>query len=175
MRAAICGLSLIALAAAAAAPATQPGGMATTQPAIPKTCVMASGGTNVLQLTAPAGTKCVAADGSLKVGAPAYDAECWLVPGAKTVAEGVDHLGPQIVGEFTAFKAEQTTDLTIAGGPAKQLTGTGHEADDGDPGAAECLVFAVGGHVFVACTHGETLNAAAKDGLLALAKTARVP
>ena len=136
---------------------------------------MRSAGVNVLRLTATAGTKCVAADGSLRVGAPQYDVELWLVRQAQTVDQGASVAGAQIVDEFRDFKADRTSDLTVAGSPAKRLVGTGHEADDGDPGEADVIVFNVGDHVFVACNHGESINAAGQNGLLTLVQTAQRP
>jgi hypothetical protein len=46
-------------------------------------------------------------------------------------------------------------DLVIAGAPAKHVTGSGNEADDGDPGNAEVVFFVAGGRVFAGCVHGE--------------------
>ena len=152
------------------APATRPADVAAAD-----ACVMQSGGANVLRLTVPAGAKCKAADGSLHVDAPTYDVECWLVRGARTVDDAVPRVGPQIADEFRDFKADRTTDLTVAGSPAKRLVGTGHEADDGDPGAADVIVFRVGDRVFVACNHGETINPAGQQGLATLVQTARLP
>jgi hypothetical protein len=137
--------------------------------------VMQSGGANVLKLTAPAGTKCVAEDGSLKFDSPKYFVEVWLVSGAKTVDEAVGRVSSQIVSEFKDFKPNETTDLTVAGSPAKRMVGAGEEADDGDPGKADVIVFKVGEHVFVACNHGESLNEAGQQGLLALVQTAQMP
>src|SRR5579871_4659062 len=85
-----------------------------------KDFVMQSGGANVLKLTAPEGTKCVAEDGSLKFDSPKYYAEVWLASGAKTVDDAVGSVGSQIVSEFKNFKPDQTSDLTVAGSPAKQ-------------------------------------------------------
>lgn len=135
---------------------------------------MQSGGANVLRLTTSADCKCAAKDGSLKINAPQFEVEVWLAP-AKTVDEATASVDKQIVDEFKDFKAESTTDLTIAGAPAKRLVGPGHEADDGDPGAADLIVFKLGDHVFVACTHGEKLTPIGQQGLLTIVQTARVP
>ena len=54
--------------------------------------------------------------------------------------------------------------------------GKGAEADDGDPGAAEVVIFTVGKHVFVACVHGEKNEAAKRSPyMLALLKSAKAP
>lgn len=140
-----------------------------------KDFVMQSAGTDVLKLRAPVGTKCVAEDGSLKFDSPKYYAEVWLVSGAKTVEEATGRVGEQIVSEFKNFKPTETTDLTIAGSPAKRMVGAGEEADDGDPGKADVIVFKVGDRVFVACDHGESLTEAGQQGLLALVETAQKP
>ena len=140
-----------------------------------KDFVMKSGGANVLKLTTPAGTKCVAEDSLLKFDSPKYYVEVWLVSGARTVDEAVKRVSSQIVSEFKNFKPNQTTGLTIAGSPAKQMIGVGEEADDGDPGKADVIVFKVGDHIFVACTHGEILSPIAQQGMLTFVQTAQTP
>ena len=153
-----------------------------TKPAAPaasvagaNTCVMQSGGVNILKLTMSPDVKCVAKDGSLHFTAPQYEVEVWQVSGVQTVDDALPHVGTQIVDEFKDFKPDHTTDLTIANSPAKQLIGTGHEADDGDPGDADVIVFKVADHIFVACNHGESLTPAGQQGLLTLVQTAQAP
>ena len=139
------------------------------------TCVMQSGGANVLRLTASPDWKCDAKDGWLQIKAPHSAFEVWLVSGASMVDEGIGHIGKQIESEFKDFKPDSTTDLTVAGSPAKRLAGIGHEADDGDNGEADLIVFKVGGHVFIALTHDEALSPQSRAGLLALVQTAQAP
>jgi len=155
--------------------AAAPTGKAADKSTDNKVFVMKSGGADVLKLTGPADFKCVAEDGSLKFDAPKFYAEYWLAAGAHTVDEAVQRVGTQIESEFKNFKPTQTTDLTIAGSPAKRMLGNGEEADDGDPGQADVIVFKVGDHVFVACDHGEKLSAAGQEGMLALTQTAQAP
>jgi hypothetical protein len=146
------------------------------QAAAAKTFVMQSGGVNVLKLSAAAAFKGRAEDGSLHLTLPQqYEVEFWIVPGAKTVDEALGRISTQIISEFKDFKPDHTTDITVAGSPAKRLTGKGHEADDGDPGAADVVVFKVGDHVFIACNHGEGLDPAAQQGMLTLLQSAQVP
>jgi hypothetical protein len=140
-----------------------------------KACVMQFGGTNVLRLTTSADCKCTAKDGSLKINAPQFEVEVWAVSGAKTVDDAMGSVSKQVEDEFKDFKPDTTTDLTIAGAPAKRLVGPGHEADDGDPGAADIIVFKVGDHIFIACTHGEKLMPIGQQGLLAMVQTAQMP
>jgi hypothetical protein len=142
-----------------------------------KDFVMQSGGANVLKLATTAGTICVAEDGSLKFAfdSPKYYIQVWLVSGAKTVDKAMGLVSSQIVSEFKNFKSNQTSELTIAGSPAKRMVGDGEEADDGDPGKADVIVFKVGDHVFVACDHGETINETGQQGLLTLVQTAHMP
>jgi len=140
-----------------------------------KAWVMQSGGVDVLRVTASPDIKCVIGDGSLHFTAAQYEVEFWLVPGSQTVDDAVGHVGTQIVSEFKDFKPDSTTDLTVSGSPAKRLVGAGHEADDGDPGDADVIVFKVGDHVFVACNHGESLNPVGQQGMLTLVQTAQVP
>jgi hypothetical protein len=148
---------------------------AVTHDADAGTCVMQSGGSNVLRLATPANSKCVAKDGSLKLTTPQFELDVWLVPGAQTVDQAIGSVGTQIASEFKDFKPDQTTDLTIAEAPAKRLAGTGHEADDGDNGEADVIVFKVGDHIFVACTHDESLPPTARQGMLTTVQTAETP
>ncbi len=136
---------------------------------------MQSGGHDVLQLTVPADTECVDKDGSLKLSSQHRNVQFWLVKGAHTVDEAVGRVSQDITDEFKNLKVTKTTDLTIAGTPAKRQEGSGEEADDGDPGKADVIVFKMGEHIFVACVHGEALNAAAQEWMLSLLQTAKGP
>jgi hypothetical protein len=81
-----------------------------------------------------------------------------------------------IKSDFVKFVATATNDITIAGAPAKQLTGTGAEADDGDPGTADVIFFSAGRHVFAACVHGEHDAAAQqRKPMLDILQTAKSP
>jgi len=143
-----------------------------------KAWVMQSGGVDLLRLTTSASdTKCVAGDGTLHFNGPLLfdEVEFWLVPGAKTVDEASGRVETQIADQFKDFKPDHTMDLTIAGSPAKRLVGPGHEADDGDAGAADVIVFKVGDHIFVACDHGESLDPTGQQWMLTLVQTAQKP
>jgi len=98
----------------------------------------------------------------------------WPVEKAKTVEEALAHVNATIKPEFTDYVVASTEEITVAGNKAKHLKGKGAEADDGDPGSADVVVFEVGKHVFVACVHGEK-DAAAKQRpeLLNVLKTAK--
>ena len=135
----------------------------------------ASDGHDVLRLTVPADTSCAGRDGSLYLTSHYRNVEVWLVRGTQTVDEAVRRVSQVIDPEFKDFKAASTTDLTIAASPAKRLTGSGTEADDGDPGEADIVVFQKGQHVFVACTHGESLSSQAQQWMLAIVQAAQVP
>jgi hypothetical protein len=74
------------------------------------------------------------------------------------VDEAMGHVNSQIADQFKDFKPDHTTDLIIAGSPAKRLVGPGHEADDCDAGAADVILFKVGNHIFIACYHGVSLD-----------------
>src|SRR4051794_36974744 len=58
----------------------------------------------------------------------------WPVSTAKTVEEALPSLAEIIKSEFKNFVVDSTEDTTIAGAPAKRLTGKGVEADDEDDG-----------------------------------------
>lgn len=81
--------------------------------------------------------------------------QLWVIAGAADVAQTTTQLTTFVTGEVTEFKAAKTEDLMIAGAPAKRVTGTGLEADDGDPSNAEITVFQVGSHVVLCISHGE--------------------
>jgi len=67
-------------------------------------------------------------------------------------------------------------DMLVAGAPAKHVTGSGNEADDGDPGNAEVVLFVVRGRVFAGCVHGEFDDASrARAPMLAVLRTAQAP
>ena len=93
--------------------------------------------------------------------------------GAQTVDEAVGRVSEQITDEFKNLKVTNSTDLTVAGAPAKRQEGSGEEADDGDAGKADVIVFKMGQHIFVACTHGEALNPAAQEWMLKLVQEAK--
>lgn len=99
----------------------------------------------------------------------------WVVEGAADVAAGVAKVNDVIKGEVLKFKPGAATDLTVAGAPAKQLYGPGVEADDGDDGHADVVVFTTGGKVFVACVHGEKLADDERKAMLAALQTIRAP
>jgi len=100
----------------------------------------------------------------------------WPVANAKTAAEAQPHVADLIKGEFLNFKPSATNQLVIADLPAWHILGQGTEADDGDPGQAEVILFAVGEYVFAACVHGEFDDAArANKPMLAVLQTAKTP
>ena len=140
-----------------------------------QTCLMQSGGRDVLKLTLGGDVTYKGTDGMLKIKGPVFDNEIWVVPDAKTIDDGITAIDKQIVGEFKDFKATETKDLTVAGSPAKQMFGTGHEADDGDAGHADIIVFKAGDHVFIACAHDENLTSLSRAGLVTVVTTAEKP
>ena len=135
---------------------------------------MKSGEVNVLKLTAPTDVAYESGDGWIRCSGR-YAVQFWLVPDAKTVDEATQRVTAQIVSEFKDFKPQSEVDLTVNGAPAKQLIGTGFEADDNDPGHASVVVFKVGKHIFIACNHGEDPNPAGLQGIMALLQTAKIP
>ena len=99
----------------------------------------------------------------------------WEIPTAKTVAEAVPHIATIIKSEFTDFALADTQNMKVAGHDAKHLFGKGAEADDGDPGTAEVIVFTDGKHVFAACVHGEKDEAAKeRPNLLKILQSVKV-
>jgi hypothetical protein len=100
----------------------------------------------------------------------------WPIASAKIPDEALPRVADLIKGEFINFKPKSTNDLLIAGAPARHVSGTGNEADDGDPGAAEVVLFVAGKHVFAACAHGEFDDAVRRTKvMMVVLKTARAP
>ena len=125
-------------------------------------------GKPVVKLTLPAGWSSAASGAKVVLlptgGAP--HVQVWAIPAA-SVAEAEKAVAVLIASEVTEFKAGTASDLTVAGKPARQVVGTGKEADDGDPSNAEVTVFTVGGKVFLLVAHGEGDGTAKKHADLA--------
>jgi hypothetical protein len=98
------------------------------------------------------------------------------LPDVAKIGDAVPRAAEIMKGEFLKFQATRTNDLSIAGAPAKELAGTGEEADDGDPGTADILFFAVGKNIYAAYVHGEH-NPAEKqrEPMLQVLKTVKAP
>ena len=99
----------------------------------------------------------------------------WAVADAKSPEQVIARLGDIIKSEFVGFNPTGIKPVTLPGAKATQVFGTGKEADDGDPGLAEVVVFSVGGHVFVACVHGESIADWNRDFMMAALKTISTP
>jgi hypothetical protein len=151
-------------------------GFAACAPAQDTPITVSAGGAPVLALRVPRGAKVATTGGHTAIQTPSLALHLWTVAGAKTPDDALPGVAGLIQSEFVNFKATATNTITISGAPARQLLGSGTEADDGDPGNAEVVLFAVGGRVFAACVHGE-LDQAAKEraAMLAVLQTARVP
>jgi hypothetical protein len=78
----------------------------------------------------------------------------WQLSGA-SVADAEKNAATAIVSQVTEFKLTSAIALTIVGNSARQLVGTGMEADDGDPSNAEVTIFTACGKVFLLIAHGE--------------------
>ncbi len=80
--------------------------------------------------------------------------QVWALSHA-SVDEAVKQVADLIKGQVTKFKVTESKPISVAGAAGKQLTGTGEEADDGDPSNADVYLFSVEGKVFMICAHGE--------------------
>ena len=129
-----------------------------------------------LKLELPEGAKATTKDTKTSVLLKETWVYLWSVPTAKTVTEAIPQATKIIKSEFTDFAPAKTTHFTVAGNDAVHLYGKGAEADDGDPGAAEVVIFTVGKHVFAACVHGEKNEAAERSPhMMALLKSVKAP
>ena len=119
--------------------------------------VVMSDGKAVLTMTLPTGTQTFNEDNKFTAaeGKWQFHFYVWMVKDAKTLDDAAARVPELIKSEFLEFKLVSKKDLIVAGSPAKQLDGSGKEADDHDPGNAEVVLFTVGGKVFAACIHGE--------------------
>jgi hypothetical protein len=90
----------------------------------------------------------------------------WSLSSLKTAGEALPRVTEIIKGEFVNFKPEATNEIVVADAPARHISGKGNEADDGDPGAAQIVLFSAGKHVFAACAHGEFDDAIRRSKLM---------
>jgi hypothetical protein len=133
-------------------------------------------GKPVLALQIPAAAKATSSNGYVNVRSTNMSLHIWAVPNAKTASDALPRASELIESEFIKFKTTAVRDIVVAGAPAKHVTGSGNEADDGDPGNAEVVLFVVGGRVFAGCVHGEFDDASrARAPMMAVLKTAHAP
>ena len=143
-----------------------------------KAVTVSANGQAVLSLQLPAGGSAKPALGATVIAVPSQGLsfEVWTVADAKAIADAIPRVADVIKPVFLGFKPSATNDLTIAGAPAKHLLSSGTEADDGDPGKAEVVLFAVGGRVFAASAHGEGDYASLhRKAMLDVLATAKAP
>lgn len=86
---------------------------------------------------------------------------------AKDLVSATASVGTLVESEVTHFVPAATTAAVIAGAPAVVLVGSGEEADDGDPSAAEVTLFTVQGVVYVLVNHAEGDGAAKHHDVVA--------
>ena len=173
----VCTMVALAADKEPAAP-TKPQATTPAVPAETTPVVVASDGKPAIALQLPKGAVVKTADGRTDVSAP--DAllffQLWHASKAKSLDDAVGMVSGLLEKwDVKGFKLTETKAITVAGSPAKQLFGTGTEADDGDPSQAEVIVFTVGGRIFVACTHGERNEPAEQKAMLAALQTAKQP
>ena len=140
------------------------------------TATLSVDGKPALALQVPPDAKVTLSNGYVNIHTSNMSLHVWAVPKAKTVAKALPRTAEIIKGEFIKYAITSTEDITVAGAPAKHVIGAGNEADDGDPGHAEVVLFKVGKHVFAACVHGEFDDASrARAPMMAMLQTARTP
>ena len=109
----------------------------------------------VATFTVPGDWKVMTKEGKTVINGKGWTGYLWVVPDSDSVEKALPKVGKVIEGEFKDFVVEKTEKVTVAGADAKELSGKGTEADDGDPGTADVVVFAMGKSVLVSCVHGE--------------------
>jgi hypothetical protein len=133
-------------------------------------------GKPVLALQVPPAAKITSSNGYVNIRTTNMSLHVWAVPKAGTAAKALPRVAEIIKSEFIKYTITSTEDTVVAGAPAKHVIGAGNEADDGDPGHAEVVLFVVGKHVFAACVHGEFDDASrARAPMLAVLQTAHAP
>lgn len=138
--------------------------------------IVQHGGKPAFSLTLPAGWDAIQADEKTVIhpGAKHPHIQVWATK-AKDLAAATAEVAAVVVSEVTHFTPTSTTDLKIAGAPAKHLIGTGEEADDGDPSNADVTLFTVNGVVYVLVNHAEGDGAAKKRDDLSQALANLIP
>ena len=140
------------------------------------TVTLSVGDKTVLALQAPAAAKATASNGYVNIKTTNMSLHVWAVPKAKMANNALPRVAELIKSEFVKFAVTETRDIVIAGAPAKHVIGSGNEADDGDPGHAEVVLFVVGKRVFAACVHGEFDDASrARAPMMAVLQKAHAP
>ncbi len=138
------------------------------------TVTLSVDGKPALALQAPAAAKVASSNGYVNIKTTNMSLHVWAVAKARTANDAVPRAAELIKSEFIKFKATASMDMVVAGAPAKHITGSGNEADDGDPGHAEVVLFVVGGRVFAGCVHGEFDDASrARAPMMAVLQTAQ--
>jgi len=133
-------------------------------------------GKPVLTLQAPPAAKVTSSNGYVNIRTTNMSLHVWAVPKARTAKAALPRAAELIKSEFIKFAPTTNMDMVIAGAPAKHVLGSGNEADDGDPGHAEVVLFVVGSHVFAGCVHGEFDDASrARAPMMAVLQTAHAP
>ena len=114
-----------------------------------------AGGAPALTLRIPQGANVTVTGDHTVVQTKETTFHVWSLGNLKTTQEALPRVSEIIKGEFVNFKPGNTNQIVVAGVPALHISGTGNEADDGDPGGAQIVFFMAGKHVFAACAHGE--------------------
>ena len=150
--------------------------LAAAAPAQEKSVTVAAGDEPGVVLTVPADSKVDASKTETDIRTTNMFLIVRHLPDVAKPEDAIPRTAEMIKADFVKFQATSTNDLALAGAPAKELAGTGEEADDGDPGTADVVFFSVGKHVFAACVHGES-NPAAKQRkpMLEILQTAKAP
>ena len=144
-----------------------------------KTISVPPGRDAAVTLIVPKTAKVTTDNGKTTIDTNKVNVYLWLAPKAKTIADAVAGVGEIVKSEVKDLKIEETKTVKVADADAKDITAKSNEADDGDPGTTDIIVFTVGGKVIVACVHGEGEAAARQRqpmlDILATAKAAVRP
>lgn len=157
------------------------GGNSSSQPAHAekkadtKPFAMQADGKDVLLLDVPKSVRCRPKGDMVVFAVFGHDASVWMLRDAKSIDDGIARINDTVKGEFKEFAPSTTKEITIAGNPAKELSGPGKEADDNDPANGVAVVFKADGHIFIGLAHGEHFAQSDRDWMMAIVETAKAP
>jgi hypothetical protein len=118
-------------------------------------------------LTVPDGWTAAVSQGTTTLIAPQKTPHIQLRALAIPAAEAHTKVATLVADQVKDFAAATTEAVTLGSLPAVRLTGTGTEADDGDPSNAEITLVTVGTTTVLVISHGEGKGAADRSPELA--------
>jgi len=127
----------------------------------------------IFQLTTTGRTEVTPFGDKTVVQTPEMFLHIWIQKEGASVTGTIARVASVITNDVEEFKAKKQHQVKLGQLQGTLISGSGVEADDGDDGTAEVVVFKVGGRVVVACIHGERMGKAEHKAMLKTLSTAR--